>query len=79
MPGLFQHYLVREMQMAIRIGRTSILPMALFLGVLAMLAPTGAVAQQAVVPFQLIAYELSILFGRNPDRPRNLAKAVTVD
>jgi glutamine---fructose-6-phosphate transaminase (isomerizing) len=28
---------------------------------------------------QLIAYELSILKGINPDVPRNLAKAVTVD
>jgi hypothetical protein len=28
---------------------------------------------------QLIAYELAILKGINPDVPRNLAKAVTVD
>lgn len=28
---------------------------------------------------QLIAYELSVLKGINPDVPRNLAKAVTVD
>jgi len=33
----------------------------------------------AVLPLQLIAYELSILKGINPDVPRNLAKAVTVD
>ncbi len=39
--------------MAIRIGRPSTLPMAVLLGVLVMLTPTGAVAQQAVVPFQL--------------------------
>jgi len=32
-----------------------------------------------VIPLQLIAYELSRLKGINPDRPRNLAKAVTVD
>jgi len=33
----------------------------------------------AVLPLQLIAYELSMLRGINPDTPRNLAKAVTVD
>ena len=33
----------------------------------------------ATIPFQLIAYELSVLKGINPDKPRNLAKAVTVD
>jgi glucosamine--fructose-6-phosphate aminotransferase (isomerizing) len=33
----------------------------------------------AVVPFQIIAYELSVLKGNNPDKPRNLAKSVTVD
>eukprot|EP00814_Leptocylindrus_danicus_P016465 CAMPEP_0116010516 /NCGR_PEP_ID=MMETSP0321-20121206/4044_1 /TAXON_ID=163516 /ORGANISM="Leptocylindrus danicus var. danicus, Strain B650" /LENGTH=672 /DNA_ID=CAMNT_0003479623 /DNA_START=187 /DNA_END=2204 /DNA_ORIENTATION=+ len=33
----------------------------------------------AVFPLQLIAYELAVLKGINPDTPRNLAKAVTVD
>eukprot|EP00584_Thalassiosira_punctigera_P001270 CAMPEP_0172527390 /NCGR_PEP_ID=MMETSP1067-20121228/2083_1 /TAXON_ID=265564 ORGANISM="Thalassiosira punctigera, Strain Tpunct2005C2" /NCGR_SAMPLE_ID=MMETSP1067 /ASSEMBLY_ACC=CAM_ASM_000444 /LENGTH=711 /DNA_ID=CAMNT_0013311121 /DNA_START=100 /DNA_END=2235 /DNA_ORIENTATION=+ len=33
----------------------------------------------AVMPVQLIAYELAMLRGINPDTPRNLAKAVTVD
>ena len=33
----------------------------------------------AVVPLQLLAYELSCLRAINPDTPRNLAKAVTVD
>jgi len=33
----------------------------------------------AVMPIQLIAYELAIMRGINPDTPRNLAKAVTVD
>jgi glutamine---fructose-6-phosphate transaminase (isomerizing) len=33
----------------------------------------------AVLPLQLIAYELAVLKGINPDVPRNLAKAVTVD
>jgi glucosamine--fructose-6-phosphate aminotransferase (isomerizing) len=33
----------------------------------------------AVIPLQLIAYELAVLRGIDPDKPRNLAKAVTVD
>lgn len=33
----------------------------------------------AVLPLQMIAYELAMLRGINPDTPRNLAKAVTVD
>ena len=33
----------------------------------------------ASIPLQLIAYELACLRGINPDVPRNLAKAVTVD
>eukprot|EP01112_Ceratiomyxa_fruticulosa_P018570 TRINITY_DN5967_c0_g2_i1.p1 TRINITY_DN5967_c0_g2~~TRINITY_DN5967_c0_g2_i1.p1 ORF type:complete len:650 (-),score=110.85 TRINITY_DN5967_c0_g2_i1:327-2276(-) len=33
----------------------------------------------AIIPLQLIAYELAVLRGIDPDRPRNLAKAVTVD
>merc|ERR1711879_569609 len=33
----------------------------------------------SVLPFQLLAYELSVMRKENPDRPRNLAKAVTVD
>jgi glucosamine--fructose-6-phosphate aminotransferase (isomerizing) len=33
----------------------------------------------AVFPLQLIAYEMAILRGNDPDRPRNLAKCVTVD
>ncbi|ELP88373.1 glucosamine--fructose-6-phosphate aminotransferase, putative [Entamoeba invadens IP1] len=33
----------------------------------------------AVVPLQILAYELSVAKGINPDKPRNLAKAVTVD
>lgn len=36
-------------------------------------------AVTAVLPLQLIAYELAILKGINPDHPRNLAKAVTTD
>lgn len=33
----------------------------------------------SVLPLQMIAYELAILRGIDPDMPRNLAKAVTVD
>ena len=33
----------------------------------------------AVLPLQLIAYELAMMRNINPDTPRNLAKAVTVD
>ena len=31
-----------------------------------------------VIPMQILAYELSVLRGNNPDKPRNLAKSVTV-
>ena len=33
----------------------------------------------AIIPLQLIAYNISILRGLNPDFPRNLAKVVTVE
>ena len=33
----------------------------------------------AVLPLQLIAYELDMMKGINLDTPRNLAKALTVD
>jgi glucosamine--fructose-6-phosphate aminotransferase (isomerizing) len=31
-----------------------------------------------VIPLQLLAYYIAIERGHNPDRPRNLAKSVTV-
>ena len=31
-----------------------------------------------IVPLQLLAYRVAVLLGRNPDKPRNLAKSVTV-
>jgi glucosamine--fructose-6-phosphate aminotransferase (isomerizing) len=31
------------------------------------------------IPLQILAYELSIQKGINPDIPRNLAKVVTVE
>lgn len=33
----------------------------------------------AIVPFQMIAYKVSVKLGYNPDKPRNLAKSVTVE
>ncbi len=36
-------------------------------------------AALANIPLQIIAYELAVKKGINPDKPRNLAKAVTVD
>jgi len=32
-----------------------------------------------IVPLQLMAYHLAVLRGANPDKPRNLAKSVTVE
>lgn len=32
----------------------------------------------SVVPLQLLAYHLAISRGKDPDRPRNLAKSITV-
>ncbi len=32
----------------------------------------------SVIPWQLLAYYVAVLRGNNPDRPRNLAKSVTV-
>lgn len=37
----------------------------------------GTVITQ-VIPMQILAYELAVLRGLNPDKPRNLAKSVTV-
>jgi glutamine---fructose-6-phosphate transaminase (isomerizing) len=33
----------------------------------------------AVLPLQLLAHRIALLRGRNVDRPRNLAKTVTVE
>ena len=32
----------------------------------------------AIVPAQMLSYEMAVLCGNDPDRPRNLAKCVTV-
>jgi glucosamine--fructose-6-phosphate aminotransferase (isomerizing) len=31
-----------------------------------------------IIPMQILAYQLAVLRGKDPDRPRNLAKSVTV-
>lgn len=33
----------------------------------------------SIVPFQMLAYNFAVKFGYNPDKPRNLAKSVTVE
>jgi glucosamine--fructose-6-phosphate aminotransferase (isomerizing) len=32
----------------------------------------------SLIPIQLLAYHLALLKGNDPDKPRNLAKSVTV-
>ncbi|MFH1285446.1 MAG: glutamine--fructose-6-phosphate aminotransferase, partial [Candidatus Micrarchaeota archaeon] len=32
-----------------------------------------------IIPLQLLAYYLAVLRGRDPDKPRNLAKSCTVE
>ena len=32
----------------------------------------------SIIPIQLLAYHLAVLRGNDPDKPRNLAKSVTV-
>ena len=36
-------------------------------------------AVSSIVPLQLIAFYTSVMRGYNPDKPRNLAKSVTVE
>jgi glucosamine--fructose-6-phosphate aminotransferase (isomerizing) len=31
-----------------------------------------------IIPIQILAYQLAVLRGTDPDKPRNLAKSVTV-
>jgi glutamine---fructose-6-phosphate transaminase (isomerizing) len=38
----------------------------------------GANSICQIIPIQILAYQLALLKGRDPDRPRNLAKSVTV-
>lgn len=41
-------------------------------------SPPELSAITMAVPIQLLAYELAVTLGRDPDKPRNLAKSVTV-
>jgi glucosamine--fructose-6-phosphate aminotransferase (isomerizing) len=41
-------------------------------------APEFAAAILSVVPLQLFAYHMAVILGRDVDKPRNLAKSVTV-
>ena len=40
---------------------------------------SGLQAIENIIPWQLIAYYTSVSKGINPDKPRNLAKSVTVE
>ena len=33
----------------------------------------------SVIPLQLLAYHVALALGKDPDKPRNLAKSVTVE
>lgn len=55
-------------------------PHFLFDAFLPLPGPTHSQASRItdVIPGQFLAYQLALLRGQNPDRPRNLAKSVTV-
>jgi glucosamine--fructose-6-phosphate aminotransferase (isomerizing) len=42
-------------------------------------APDYVMPILTVVPLQLLAYHLAVELGRDVDKPRNLAKSVTVE
>jgi len=42
-------------------------------------APELIAPMLALVPLQLLAYHVSVTRGHDPDKPRNLAKTVTVE
>ena len=42
-------------------------------------APEWIVPMLSLVPLQQLAYHTSVALGLNPDKPRNLAKSVTVE
>jgi len=42
-------------------------------------APDYVMPILAVIPLQLLAYHLAVELGRDVDKPRNLAKSVTVE
>ena len=42
-------------------------------------APEPLAPLLSVIPLQLFAYYMAVLRGHDPDKPRNLAKSVTVE
>ena len=42
-------------------------------------APDSLMSILTVIPLQLLAYHLAVALGRDVDKPRNLAKSVTVE
>ena len=42
-------------------------------------APDFVMPILSVIPLQLLAYHLAVKLGRDVDKPRNLAKSVTVE
>jgi glucosamine--fructose-6-phosphate aminotransferase (isomerizing) len=42
-------------------------------------APDCVMPILTVIPLQLLAYHLAVELGRDVDKPRNLAKSVTVE
>ena len=48
-------------------------------GIVAYLGKKPAQPMLTVVPLQLLAYHAAVLRGHNVDKPRNLAKSVTVE
>jgi glucosamine--fructose-6-phosphate aminotransferase (isomerizing) len=42
-------------------------------------SPEWIVPMIALIPMQQLAYHTSVALGHNPDKPRNLAKSVTVE
>ena len=41
--------------------------------------PNHLASNFAIIPFQMLAYKVCLSLGNNPDRPKNLAKSVTVE
>ena len=42
-------------------------------------ANTSYASLLGIIPIQLLAYNISVLRGINPDKPKNLAKVVSVE
>jgi len=42
-------------------------------------APDYVMPILSVIPLQLLAYHVAVALGRDVDKPRNLAKSVTVE